>query len=709
MSHFNSNNNSHEPNNVVILKGLSSTTLEETISDSIKAFSAFETIRLKKDSKTQESRGFAFVEFKNTEQATKFINESKGKLVIEGKKISVSYSANLNNSMDWICEKCSNGNFSWRNECFKCHARIPDNPKFQPSKLTLTQNQNQHLNYQQHQDSQVLPGATLLLRDISSNTTEETIEHVFSLFNKPIKSIRIAKKKYLIAFVEYYKIQDAESVLKNLDNKIITIDGSKVRVVYAKCQDKYDQFVDPVTGLTQSEMEQWLSGFNKSDPDPPAEGYVYNNQTGLFYNSESGYFFNHQTNVYFYYDADLQCYFSYDSSSNSYLPYTPTSNPIKPGNSSSTTTTSNSKDPKKKVTTTNYIASKSTFKKVGTEIEKWNHKGKVLKEEFIKEEEKFNQPKHSITHGPNNYHLNSNQNQTSALSADNSNNNNNNNNNRDGDKDYDPEQPIIDTVPISEPVVKINPVFVKPVQGVVIQSQPIKFNVTKIAAPLINKAFKHADETNDEDEKISQFPTKPHHNRSHQQLSNLNSIHQQTSHHHQKNQNMPSLNERILCKLCDRVFTSIEALDKHERESQLHKANLEKQRIDSNTFNKTSQDNDLAPITQQPKNDYSSSPSSSSSSTMSSLKNSIGFKLLQKSGWVEGTGLGKDGGGATVDQIDLRLRNVGAGLGSEETNADSRFQIQAGDDYQTKLRKKASLRFQSLGGKIDENNPFFKK
>jgi len=76
----------------VILRGLKTTTTEETIIDALKIFGAVEDVRIIRDKGTGESRGFAFVDFFTIEEAKAFMEYNNGSIIIDGCKIQLDYS-----------------------------------------------------------------------------------------------------------------------------------------------------------------------------------------------------------------------------------------------------------------------------------------------------------------------------------------------------------------------------------------------------------------------------------------------------------------------------------------------------------------------------------------------------------------------------------------------------------------------------------------
>lgn len=83
---------SNIPSNVLVVRGVDSKTEEETIRYSFQPFLGLKEVRLVKDKVTNQSRGFAFVEFTSVEQATVALASSVG-LRIDEAHVRVSFSA----------------------------------------------------------------------------------------------------------------------------------------------------------------------------------------------------------------------------------------------------------------------------------------------------------------------------------------------------------------------------------------------------------------------------------------------------------------------------------------------------------------------------------------------------------------------------------------------------------------------------------------
>ncbi|EGC33747.1 hypothetical protein DICPUDRAFT_154195 [Dictyostelium purpureum] len=658
----------NEPSNILMLKGLTESMNEERLSDFIKIYGAYESIEVRYDRTTGDSKGYAFVNYKTIDEATEILKLTEGSINIDGHGVLLSYGHP--GDYDWLCESCNNSNYSWRVACHRCQDPMPENPRWVSAQQA-----------QQIQES--VPSSTIVIRDLVPYATEETLANAFAQFGRTPKRYSVSKKRNIcIGFVEYYATNDAVDVFNQCHQRPFYIGDSIVSISYAKNTDNKKEAIDPNIGLSKADMDQWLNNYGSTTVAANIpNGYSYHATTGHYYSSESGYFYDTNNGVYFYYDTNSKGYYCYDSATNSYLPYTPShphkqsqqhSNYFNKTTVSQTQSLSSSQakpseqqkpDDKRKVVSVPKFNS-LLKRKNDSEIEKWKLKASITEKEVADEEKLKNE---DILRKKRDQELSQ-------------------------DQEYDPSMPDI-IEPISTTTTTTLPVTsdVKPSIGSFSISAPIKLAINKPAAikvvsPVIVKKTSVFGDLDDEDN------------------GNDNNNSNNNNNNNQRNNN--SIEQDPVCTLCMRQFASKEALFKHEKESKLHLENLQKLKSSSN-----SSTNLYKPSPSNNNNSQSVSPPSDKNKRKQDTtfgENSIGVKLLKKTGWKEGEGLGKYGDGMT-SSIQVSMRSERSGLGSEP-KVDPRFVIQPGDDYQTRLKKKNFQRFYSEnGGKAVDlsNNPFF--
>ncbi|XP_055595162.1 RNA-binding protein 5-B-like isoform X2 [Uranotaenia lowii] len=125
-----------KPNNKIVVRGLAAHVTEADIySDLIQCGLQALHVRLIRRKKTGASRGFAFVEFRTEEEATRWISYKQGMLMLDDHRAIMQYTYSLPAEMrskpqtDWYCAKCGVFNFKRRENCFKCFASREESEK----------------------------------------------------------------------------------------------------------------------------------------------------------------------------------------------------------------------------------------------------------------------------------------------------------------------------------------------------------------------------------------------------------------------------------------------------------------------------------------------------------------------------------------------------------------------------------------------------
>ncbi|CAG9816598.1 unnamed protein product [Phaedon cochleariae] len=126
---------SQPPNNTIMIRGLAQHISEYDIRQDIIACELMpKDIRLIRKKDTGASRGFAFVEFATLGEAVRWMDIKQGVLMLQDqyraimqysipKDMSTSEKLPTHKaSADWFCIKCGAQNFKRRDNCFKCHA-----------------------------------------------------------------------------------------------------------------------------------------------------------------------------------------------------------------------------------------------------------------------------------------------------------------------------------------------------------------------------------------------------------------------------------------------------------------------------------------------------------------------------------------------------------------------------------------------------------
>ncbi|CAG2160271.1 unnamed protein product [Oppiella nova] len=345
------------PNNTIMIRGLAPHITEKDIVSKLSEHNLMaKDIRLMRKKETGVSRGFAFVEFTNIEDAIQWKELTQGYVYFDEEcEASVHYSIPKDSfggdknimKNDWMCYKCGVNNFKRREECFKCGT---------PKEESLANDTGD--------DVSLSPTNALLLRNLSANTTEERILTILgSITALPIKSIRIIKDPLYnisrgMCLVELNSTLEASQLFTLLSSMSMgfVIDDSVVQVNYGKRNATLGQINTnsnaAIVALAAAQWKNLDETHSKKTPVPSnsgrssmssnklgtvcvkgveyqkyetpnissfqldeSSGYYYDSTTGFYYDSNTQYFYNTQIQQYVYWDDSNQTYLTVESKS----------------------------------------------------------------------------------------------------------------------------------------------------------------------------------------------------------------------------------------------------------------------------------------------------------------------------------------------------------------------------------------------------------
>ncbi|XP_074646992.1 RNA-binding protein 5-like [Tubulanus polymorphus] len=271
------------PTNTILLRGLPQEIDEKDIRAELMLFGApVKDVRLMKNKSTGASRGFAFVEFQNIDDAQRWIAKNQGMLrLLNQYQVTMYYSSprgndhnsknSAYNKSDWTCTKCGVQNFKRRDHCFKCNLsreaseRIPDSDGFDQ----VGQN----------------PCNTLILRGLDALTTEDNICTALAKYthNSP-KNLTIVKDSASVskgfAFMELTSIQEASQLMELWSSSLnpLEVDGKAVMVNYAKNTYKTSMAQMAATNeqrwdYNSPEYQQYYDQHQQQFYDPNSQAY----------------------------------------------------------------------------------------------------------------------------------------------------------------------------------------------------------------------------------------------------------------------------------------------------------------------------------------------------------------------------------------------------------------------------------------------------
>ncbi|KAL6483243.1 hypothetical protein MHYP_G00081150 [Metynnis hypsauchen] len=219
-------------------------------------------VRLMRNKSSGQSRGFAFVEFNDLQEASRWMESNQRVLTILGQRVSMHYSdPKPRANEDWLCNKCGVQNFKRREKCFKCgvpkseaELKLPVVQKELPlGQLkdssqgllplpTIYQTTAPLISVTNTSQSNEVANDTLILRNLGPHTSLDAILTALAPFATLSPSnIRLIKDKQTqlnrgFAFLQLTTIVEASQLLQILQalQPPLSIDGKIVSVEFAK-------------------------------------------------------------------------------------------------------------------------------------------------------------------------------------------------------------------------------------------------------------------------------------------------------------------------------------------------------------------------------------------------------------------------------------------------------------------------------------------
>jgi RNA recognition motif-containing protein len=319
-----------------MLRGVPYSVDENTLAQALQGSGiAFRGLKVVRDRNTGLSRGFAFVDFDSSEEASRFVEHSSGRFAVGGVDVSVDFSKRNHDAQDWMCFRCGKHNFAKRDVCFSCHS--PKDEHSTPVSRDVFKRNHEMGN---HPASVISPflesldsynyascaGGTnsLVVSNLDGYTDQDTIRYSLAPY-APVKNVRIVYDSTTglsrgYAYVDFSNHEDTVVVM-NACGQGLQIDGKDVQLEWSA------NFVPPETcqnTQTQFQEYQQIQQVVPQLSGPP--GYTYDPNTGYFYEPNSGYYYIPSTQL--YYHSASQKYFKYDLALNEYLEVTHSGAPI---------------------------------------------------------------------------------------------------------------------------------------------------------------------------------------------------------------------------------------------------------------------------------------------------------------------------------------------------------------------------------------------
>eukprot|EP00808_Paulinella_micropora_P027264 g20298.t1 len=273
-----------EPSKSVVIRGLPLTVDEAELHQVVGMYRP-SSMRLIRDRKNGESRGFAFVEFNALEHASKFVHDQSDRLMLHNKLVHVDFShAGGNNpkqskrGLDWVCGRCECMNFARRDKCFQCG--VPQGA----DATYVSQDPNS-------EGSSVTPNAVLVIRNMDLNTSEQTVRSIFNGFYTP---------------------EDATAALGMSVG--LRIDNAVVRVAFARKGDHM--------GMDGPwERGRSVKGQKIAPKRPPniASTFKWDQQSGYWFDAQTGFYYDTTSQLYCTYHNETRIYYRWDMTLQQYV------------------------------------------------------------------------------------------------------------------------------------------------------------------------------------------------------------------------------------------------------------------------------------------------------------------------------------------------------------------------------------------------------
>ncbi|KAL3121785.1 hypothetical protein niasHT_002013 [Heterodera trifolii] len=223
--------NETKPSNKVILTSLPNYADKDALNILLakQGFHPIDIRVVRRNTDSGSVRIFGFVEFSDVETAEDWIRHNQGFLKMDdGFQVRLEYSREELNrerpiynplTSDWTCSKCTINNFNRRTNCFKCGTSRKDSEALDARGYGMVG---------------VSPCDTLLIRELPSSVTEESIRTSLSQFlGLTIQRIQLASSR-LYAFVQMKSTEEASYLLQTFNKVVPYVDNCAVIITYSR-------------------------------------------------------------------------------------------------------------------------------------------------------------------------------------------------------------------------------------------------------------------------------------------------------------------------------------------------------------------------------------------------------------------------------------------------------------------------------------------